>query len=99
MTVELPRDWMKDAACRGLNTRAFFVNSRRQPRLTGLAIGLCNVCPVQLACYCYALVRNEQGIWGGSTEEERERVRALATDELFSVWDQIVRDHAGQMVG
>lgn len=89
-TEELPRAWMDHALCKGLNTRVFFVNTRRQPDLSGLVMSLCSMCPVQLPCYCYALLRGEQGIWGGSTDEERARIRPLAGDQTFEVWRSIV---------
>jgi Transcription factor WhiB len=91
MTTEnLPIGWQAQAACKGLNTRVFFVNTRRQPTLGGLVVRLCHECPVQLQCYCYALLRGEQGIWGGSTDEERARLRPFVDDQTLSLWRSIV---------
>jgi len=37
---------------------------------------LCGECPVKNACLQYALeTKQEHGIWGGTTEEERRRLR------------------------
>lgn len=90
MTEELPVAWMDHAACKGLSTRVFFVNTRRQPDLSGLVMQLCHACPVQLPCYCYALLRGEQGIWGGSTDEERARLQPFVDGQTLAVWQSIV---------
>lgn len=36
-----------------------------------LAIGYCHGCPIEDACLTRALETGEQGIWGGTTEDER----------------------------
>jgi hypothetical protein len=36
---------------------------------------LCNGCPVRAACLLDALVRGEQGIWGGTTEVQRRLLK------------------------
>lgn len=35
---------------------------------------LCDRCPVREECFTYALAHGEQGIWGGTTEAQREAV-------------------------
>lgn len=40
---------------------------------------VCRACPVQDRCLAYALERNErEGIWGGTTPSQRERMRGAA---------------------
>jgi len=37
---------------------------------------VCEACPVQAACLQFALATNQDsGIWGGSTEEDRRKLR------------------------
>jgi WhiB family redox-sensing transcriptional regulator len=36
---------------------------------------ICSTCPYQIACLEYALKNNELGIWGGTTEGERRRMK------------------------
>jgi hypothetical protein len=37
---------------------------------------VCNDCPVRLRCFDYALSAGMTGIWGGTTYEERVKLRA-----------------------
>ena len=37
---------------------------------------VCNDCPVRLRCFDYALSAGMHGIWGGTTYEERVKLRA-----------------------
>lgn len=36
---------------------------------------ICSSCPVRLACLQHALANKEQGIWGGTTENERTAIK------------------------
>ena len=36
---------------------------------------VCNDCPVRLRCFDYALSAGMHGIWGGTTHEERVKLR------------------------
>ena len=38
---------------------------------------VCNDCPVRLRCFDYALSAGMHGIWGGTTYEERQKLRTL----------------------
>jgi hypothetical protein len=40
-----------------------------------MAILVCNDCPYKKACLEYALKYNELGIWGGTSEVQRRRMR------------------------
>jgi len=86
-------DWQAEAACRDVDSRIFFhpsgergsAHRNREQR----AQRICSTCPVQLACRRYALAARETyGVWGGLTEEDRQRrtrstarSRSRATDE------------------
>jgi WhiB family transcriptional regulator, redox-sensing transcriptional regulator len=76
--ISAVRDWRTLAACRDTAPDLFFpVGS------TGLAVeqieaakAVCDQCPVKEACLQFALETNQDsGIWGGTSEEERRRLR------------------------
>lgn len=77
MTTILTHEWWRTAACRDAEPELFFpisatAASRAQVQRAKL---ICASCPVRLECLRYALDnRQEQGIWGGLTEEERRRI-------------------------
>ena len=65
--------WQARAACKG-TTELFYpeVGASLAP-----AKAVCASCPVREACLDFALSHHEQfGIWGGSSERERRRLRA-----------------------
>jgi WhiB family transcriptional regulator, redox-sensing transcriptional regulator len=71
-------DWLDHAACRGRDPELFFpVTDIGAARVqVEAAKKVCRRCPVQRACLSWALGnRQEAGIWGGMTEEERHRLR------------------------
>lgn len=65
--------WMSKAVCRGMEVSIFF------PEDGGgvtRAKQICKDCPVAKKCLEYALVhRIDAGIWGGTSERERRRIR------------------------
>jgi WhiB family redox-sensing transcriptional regulator len=70
-------EWQDHAACRDVNPELFFsAESERGMRKHArevLAKSLCGTCPVRLKCREHALLVGETyGVWGGTTEEERE---------------------------
>jgi WhiB family redox-sensing transcriptional regulator len=67
-------EWKERGACYGLNDDQMFPEKAREQRE---AAGLCQlVCEVQTTCLQYALDADERwGVWGGTTERERERHR------------------------
>lgn len=42
---------------------------------SGPAKAICRECPVRFECLNYALAQNLVGVWGGTTTEERKRLR------------------------
>ncbi len=78
--------WMSHGACRGEDPELFFPVTMTGPALAQVrsAKAVCGRCPVQPDCLSYALVtRQDNGIWGGTTAEERwparrQRRRPLA---------------------
>jgi WhiB family redox-sensing transcriptional regulator len=69
-------EWQRDAACRGMDSDAFFHppaerNAARDQRISR-AKAVCGTCPAIARCLEHALtVREPYGIWGGLSEDER----------------------------
>jgi len=71
-------DWRERSACRDTDPDLFFPVGT-----TGIAIeqieaarAVCNSCEAQAQCLEFALATNqESGIWGGTSEEERRKLR------------------------
>ena len=83
MTMQDVADWQQRAACRGPHQVIFFPPSKLERRSEkrqreARAKQICEQCSVQGQCLDYALsIREQHGIWGGSTEaERRERLQA-----------------------
>lgn len=87
-------DWRGAGSCAGLAVhfeRAeddlfFLLPGRKSKR----AKELCRGCPVRKRCLEYALIYGEQGIWGGTTEDDRAEypqyiVEALRAREAATV--------------
>lgn len=86
-TMRLPKpvtetwEWQLDAACRDLNTAAFFhpENERGGARADReeKAKAICRECPVIASCREHALAVGEPyGVWGGLGERERQEIAA-----------------------
>ena len=72
-------DWQHQGACRNCAPELFFPIGTTATSVVAdieAAKAICATCPVRPECLRYALqTRQEYGIWGGTTEDER---RALA---------------------
>jgi WhiB family transcriptional regulator, redox-sensing transcriptional regulator len=67
---EIRPAWMRRAACKGM-TRTFFDTRNALP-----AKNVCAECPVVDPCLDFALADpGLQGVWGGTTEADRDRLR------------------------
>lgn len=65
--------WTARGACRGADTAVFFTE---QGEATRPAKEVCAGCPVREECLDYALRNGERhGVWGGTSERERRRMR------------------------
>ena len=74
-------NWMSRGACRQADPELFFP----VPAITGLtarqveaAKAVCGHCSVRANCLSYALEAMPEGIWGGTTLDERRAVRGAA---------------------
>jgi WhiB family redox-sensing transcriptional regulator len=68
------RTWRRRAACRGADPGSFFPASEED---SGPAKAVCQTCPVRQHCLEWALAGREEGVWGGLTETERNRLRGV----------------------
>lgn len=67
-------DWFAGAACRGLGPALFFPDHGEDP---APALAVCARCDVRADCLGHAAAANEPGIWGGTSDSERKRLRRL----------------------
>jgi WhiB family redox-sensing transcriptional regulator len=70
--------WRQHAACRSSSPDLFFPVGTVGPALGEIeaAKAVCARCAVQGPCLEFALVTNQEfGVWGGTSEEERRRLR------------------------
>ena len=71
-------DWRDNAACRDTDPDLFFPIGTTGPAVDQIdsAKAVCDNCDAQPACLEFALATNqESGIWGGTSEDERRRLR------------------------
>jgi WhiB family transcriptional regulator, redox-sensing transcriptional regulator len=66
--------WMLHGACQRVDPELFFpiAGTARQVEA---AKAVCAACAVRASCLSYALAAKPEGIWGGTTEEERRAAR------------------------
>ena len=72
--------WRDDAACRDADPDLFFPIGTTGPALRQIdeAKRICRACPAQTPCLAWALDQGvTDGVWGGSTEDERRAIRTL----------------------
>lgn len=72
--------WRLDAACVGYETDLFFPAGETGPAVEQIeaAKAVCRECPVQAQCLAFAIVTNQEfGVWGGTTEQERRKLRTV----------------------
>lgn len=63
---------MQFGACIDLPPRTFFQNDAKKDNE---AAQVCKECPVIQECLEYALRHNEYGVWGGTSERQRNKIR------------------------
>jgi WhiB family redox-sensing transcriptional regulator len=69
-------NWQKQGACHGQPTTLWFPKRGTSRKKIQEAKTFCNNCPIQTKCLEYALHHHDlHGIWGGLTEQERQRIR------------------------
>ena len=68
----ITRGWNDKAACAKTDNPAFY--SDDEAIQTTAAREICGSCPVRRACLASALLHDEQGVWGATTEAERATI-------------------------
>ena len=72
--------WREDAACRASSPDLFFPVGTVGHALTEIesAKAVCAGCGVREACLEFAVLTNQEfGVWGGTSEEERRKLRKV----------------------
>jgi WhiB family redox-sensing transcriptional regulator len=71
------QDWREHGACLSADPDLFFPISSRGVSTAQItqAKSICAACPVRESCLTFALDSQQHGIWGGSTADERKRMR------------------------
>ncbi|MBA2625309.1 MAG: WhiB family transcriptional regulator [Acidimicrobiia bacterium] len=70
--------WRTDAECQSADSALFFPVGSTGSALRQIeaAKAVCRRCPVREPCLAFALrTRQDAGVWGGHTEEERRTLR------------------------
>jgi WhiB family redox-sensing transcriptional regulator len=70
--------WQDHASCKFTSPELFFPigSTGVATEVTQAAKAVCRACEVRTSCLHYALETNqENGIWGGTTEDERRTIR------------------------
>ena len=74
-TLEPPQPWMANSICPSTDPELFFPPKGRGDRARW-AKWVCQQCPPVNDCKTYALEHPElDGVWGGTTERERRKIR------------------------
>ena len=71
-------EWRAESACKDTDPDLFFPVGTTGPAIEQIdaAKAVCGICPVQSQCLEFALATNQDsGVWGGTSEEERRRLR------------------------
>ncbi len=72
-----PQTWHHVAACRDADPELFFApdyeRARDSARRETEALAICAGCPVRVLCLNWATEAGEKGIWGGTTDTDRQR--------------------------
>ncbi|QUF07840.1 WhiB family transcriptional regulator [Actinosynnema pretiosum subsp. pretiosum] len=72
-------DFGAHPACVGEDPELFFPLPAQHDQVAA-AKAVCGWCPVRQACLTNALHHGVEGVWGGTTEEERRQLRLAVVD-------------------
>jgi WhiB family transcriptional regulator, redox-sensing transcriptional regulator len=77
--IEYAANWRAASACLNTDPDVFFpvaVGTATASKQTARALRICHGCPVRQQCLDFAMQSGEKdGIWGGTTPEQRIRAR------------------------
>lgn len=66
--------WQEEALCQGRDSSVFFTDEQDDETPSNAYKEICNSCPVRSECLEFALIYNMYGIWGGTTDKERNKL-------------------------
>lgn len=76
-------DWVREAACRNDDDPTMYDNDSNS--VTPPPTIMCNQCTVINDCLLYALHHDEHGIWGGTTDIERNAIKSRIAGNYMPV--------------
>ena len=66
--------WKYKGACVGFDYTIWF-----RTKTVAVAKRVCRICPVQAECLAHAIENEEEGVWGGTTAQERKEMTCLVS--------------------
>ena len=85
----MPEKWVQQRACHVTELHLFFSLDPRDQRK---AKGICVDCPVKGFCLEFALKHDEKGIWGGTSERQRVRIRIMRYEDSVRLANALRRN-------
>ena len=79
--MERIRDWQLNAKCLDEDTSYFFPEKGKESRK-----GYCTGCPVINQCKTYAIAHDEDGVWGGTSKYERDKMPAIIIEAIRDLY-------------
>lgn len=77
LAARITPGWQTQAACTSMPGDAFYPDpDDHGAQIEAAAVTTCNGCRVRSSCRAAALLNSEQGIWGGTNDVDRDRMRA-----------------------
>jgi hypothetical protein len=83
--------WRDQAACSTVSTSIFF-STPKSPTVYQ-ALSICKSCPVRKDCFYEATLYGYDGIWGGSTPEQRSALISHILDGNLNGFDKDKSDY------
>lgn len=84
LSARITLGWEGRAECRGMPVELFFpaddLDSADLAHAEATARAVCNGCRVRSSCRAAALLNDEAGVWGGTTDADRDNLRAALSD-------------------
>jgi WhiB family redox-sensing transcriptional regulator len=87
MIANTDTNWMKTTKknCTGLNPEIFFTTAGEGTKsyedAVCYAISICEGCCVKKPCLDYALATRQEGVWGGTDDKDRRRIKRLRREK------------------
>lgn len=83
--------WREHGKCVSLTPKdadeLFYIGRGKSPKA---AKAFCSGCPVRKQCLFYAVYYNLQGIWAGTTDDERKNLKPFIYEEVVLAMNETV---------